>query len=160
MSFNKTYAIAAGLILVVGLGIWIFRSRNFADIDRNVTEAISILKQGDDRSRDCEVFDKLVTLSSQSKRATLMVAEMYARGMCKPFNLVLSIEIYRKSNISDDELGRALFQAAEWEIPPDGKTGPSKDQLLSLLNKVKELGYKPTQNELNRITPEYAAVFQ
>jgi TPR repeat protein len=158
MSYSKIFLLA-GIVVVIAVVSFLIFGRNNST-DKQVTDAISILKQGDDRTRDCEAFEKLVAFSPESKRATLMVAEMYARGMCQPFDLEKSIEWYRKANLSDGELGQAFFQAAHWEIPADGQAGPSQDQLMSLLKKAKELGYKPTQSELSRLPKEYAPIFQ
>jgi TPR repeat protein len=127
--------------------------------DQQVEDAISLLKQGNDRSRDCEAFGKLVALAPESSQATLMIGEMYARGICHPFDLEKSLEWYRKGSLSNEQIGSALFRAAMWEVPP-GEKGLSQEQLTALLQKAKEFGHHPTKNDLDRLPSEYARIFQ
>ena len=157
MLHNKFFWIVMAVMVIGGVGFFI--AKKSQGKEQLVQDAISLLKQGDDRSRDCEAFDKLVELASESKAATLMIGEMYARGMCHPFDLDKSIDWFKKANLSNEEIGGALFNAAIWEIPPNDKVGPSREQLISLLAKSKELGFKPSKAELDRISPDYAAVF-
>jgi len=158
MLHNKFFWIVVAVLVVGGVTLLIQKIGH--NKNQLVEDAISLLKQGDDRSHDCEAFDKLVGFASNSKVATLMIGEMYARGMCHPFDLEKSLEWFKKANLSNAEIGSALFHAASWEIPANENVGPSKDQLIVLLAKSKEFGYMPSKVELDRFPTEYAAVFQ
>lgn len=156
MSYSKYILLGIAFLI---LGFLVVLKMSNKGVDKEVDEVISILKSDNTSESDCKLFERLNQLSSQSKKATLAVAEMYVRGICVNFSLADALKWYQKANLSGKELGHALLMAALWEVKGVNGDTPTQDELLELFYKVKELGYGPTDEELKRLPPIYAAVF-
>ena len=158
MLYSRIVGALAAILLIAA--ILIFSGKKSREADRKATDAISILKSsGEDKSRDCEAFSILQEVAAESRKAKLMIAEMYARGMCQAYDVEKAIEWYHKADLFDANLGKALFEAASWEVPTDEDSGQEKEKFISLLNKAKEFGYKPTQAEIEHLPQQYRNIF-
>ena len=110
MSPNRVFWLVLILFLITAVGLFIVLNRRKYDRDpRRLRRRYPVLKQGDDRSRDCEVFNRLSSLASDSKAATETIGEMYARAMCQPFDLEKSIQWFEKAGLSWGEAWQRII---------------------------------------------------
>ena len=155
MSLNKTLLIGLAAVIFIG-AIFLVNHRNSKD--KLAEEAISPLKSASDHSHDCEAFEKLQKLASDSKLANYFLGQMYARGTCHPFDLQLALDSFRKSNLSPEKFGAELFDCAMWELNPQSSL--TSAQMTLLLKKSKDLGFTPNQQDLEKLPKEFSAIFK